>query len=389
MDRIDDVAKKKISVAVDTTFMDGRVGMGTAVFIREFLEHLDAPDLDITLIHREPAPDDPLYRKFKEVIIPRVPLPRGSRRVSELLFFLTTRKRYDVYFFAYNKLQLYFPFAPGKRIVSMQYDGGPDTAGYDVGPFTVRLTPFLAFLACHFADAFIATSEFGKRGLVKVRGLPAEKIHVVYGGAADIFRPIPKENAWALLETEYGFKKGPLIVASGRLDPHKNILRMIEAFDILKKRYKLPHRLIVTGGAHMPEYSRQVFDLIKKKGLENDVTILHVRHFKEMPHFYCAADAFIFPSLYEGFGLPLAEAMRCGVPTIVSRSSSLAEVGSGASAFFDPSDAENMACVIAEVLMDVHKQHALSRAGLERAKLFTWEKYAQQMADIISSIAQS
>lgn len=383
------MTQKKIKVAIDTSFMDRRNAKGTAIFIRECVAQLVhyKDELDITLIHRESIPEEPLYTEFKEIIIPQIKLKRGSRLISELVFFLRTKERFDVYYFAYSKLPPHFFFAPAKKIVSMQYDGGPDTAGVDLGATVGKIRPWMLPLMRRFVDVFIATSEFGKQGLVERRGLPEKKVVVAYGGADTSFHPIDKTVAKAYLEKEYSLGLQPFIVASGRLDPHKNILRLIEAYNILRTKYNIEHPLIVTGGIHMTGYSELVLAKIAELKLESYVTILLVREFKEMPYFYSGADIMVFPSLYEGFGLPLAEAMRCNVATVVSRGSSLTEVGGDASEFFDPTNSEDIARGMYTVLSDPDYRNVLSARGLVQAEKFTWKKHTEKMVAIFKQLS--
>jgi hypothetical protein len=134
---------------------------------------------DITLIHREEVLEDPLYKEFKEIIIPRVNLPKFSNFISELWFFLTTKQRFDIYYFSYSRLYPTFWLAPAKKIVFAAMDGGPQTAGYTEAWAKGKL-PWYVRIFLSKVDAFIAITEFGKKGIVDAYGVPAEKVHVVY-----------------------------------------------------------------------------------------------------------------------------------------------------------------------------------------------------------------
>lgn len=382
---------KKISLAIDTTFMDDRTAKGTAVFIREFVSQLDRykDEFDITLVHRKHISGDDLYKNFNEEIIKKIPFPKGSMPLSELVFFLTTKKRYDIYYFAYPKLSPFFFLAPAKHIVNMQYDGGPDTVvGIDLMNTKGKINGVTLPLMRKFVDAFVTTSKFGKKGLVENRGLKGDKIHVAYGGANPMFKPIPKENAWEYISQEYSISMSPFIIASGRLTPHKNILRLIEAYDILRTKFGIQHKMIITGGVHMPDYSEAVMQLIKDRQLSSEVKILKVRHFEEMPYFYSAADLMVFPSLYEGFGLPLIEAMKCGVATVASYGSSLIEVGGDATKFFDPLNSHDMAEKMNQVLKDNEIKNALIKKGFVQAEKFTWEQHADRIIEICKQLCR-
>lgn len=378
---------KPIRIAIDTSYMDRRPGMGTAVFIRKTVEHLRShkSELDITLVHRERIPEDPLYKEFSEIVIPQLPVPKGKRPLSELLFFLTTRKRFDVYYFAYANLPWYFFLAPAKHIISIQYDGGPATAGFDVGKSRERIGWALRLFISK-VDAFIATSEFGKRGLVMQQKLPEEKIHVLYGGVEPIFKSMPTQDAQAYLQKKYGIAQGPLIIGSGRLDPHKNIHRLVDAFALLKEKYKIPHTLIALGGTHTPGYSEDVLKRIQKHKLEKSFIVLKVDEFADIPYFYNAGEMMVFPSLYEGFGLPAAEAMRCGVPTVLSRAASLVEVGGDATEFVNPESVEDIARGIHKVLTDEVYAKELVAKGYAHVQQFTWENHVEGLVRICRNI---
>lgn len=383
-------AHKKIRVAIDTSFMDRRPGMGTAVFIRKTVEYLRAyrDELDITLVHRESILEDPLYQEFNEIIVPQLPVPKGRKLLSELLFFITTTKRFDVYYFAYAHLPWYFFLAPGKKIISIQYDGGPSTVGVSFGKAKNRIS-WLLRLFIGRVSVFIATSFFGKRGLVEAQHLPEEKILVLYGGVDPMFTVGSKEEAQRYIQEKYHLPQGPYIIGSGRLDPHKNIHRLVEAFEILKNKHHIPHTLLVLGGTHTPGYSEEVLQSIKDKGLEETCHILKVSDFSDMPRFYQAGDLMVFPSLYEGFGLPAAEAMRCGIPTVLSNIASLTEVGGEATEFINPTDAGDIARGIKRVLDEPEHARTLIERGLAHSAVFTWESHVKKLVETVRDLVRS
>lgn len=370
----------KICVAIDTSSMDRRPGMGTAIFTRSVIQNLlpYRDVLDVTLVHRQSIPEDPIYKEFNEIIIPKIRTPKLSNLISDIWFYMTTKQHFDIYYYAHYHLPLSVVLAPAKKIVSMQYDGGD-------GKF--HLSNALWLFWRWYIDAFIVSSQFGKEALAHNRKVSAGKIHILFGGTESIFHPLtdPEAAKKTLLE-KYQIAV-PYIVASGRLDPHKNILTLVRAYDILYKRHGVRLPLIVTGGVHEPEYSKLVLDEIKNLGLEKNIRILRVDRFQDMPLFYGLAEFMIFPSLREGFGLPLVEAMACGVPTIASRATSLVEVGGEATRFIDPYDPSDIAEAMKEVLENKNGiRETLVTRGFEQAKKFTWQKHAEGVVELYKKL---
>ena len=164
---------------------------------------------------------------------------------------------------------------------------------------------------------------------------------------------------------------------------HKNLPRMIEAFKKLRESSDI--QLVITGkpDLHYPE----VIDTVKRLKLTENVIFPGLVSEKELIHLYNAAMIFIFPSLYEGFGLPPLESMRCGTPVVASRTSSIPEIcGNENAIFFDPYDVEDIAEKIAMVYKDAELQGRLIKNGAERASEFSWEKMSKDTFKIIQNV---
>lgn len=387
-------SKRKIRIAIDTHSMDRRIGMGTGVFTRSLVECLRPyrDEFDITLVHREPIPEDPLYKEFNEIIIPKIPFPRYPGVLSELAFFLKNVGRFDVYHFAHYRLLPTHLFAPARHRTTMQFDGGSQTnvdANEVVRPSLYeRMCWFFYRRAFH---GFFVTSKAGQDAVHMYRHISRKKIPIIYGGVSTIFKPQGDRSARHEIGKELARKYGTpekFIVSSGRLDPHKNILRLVEAYAILRKKYNITLPLVATGGVHTPDYSERVLARIEELGLTNDITIFKVPDTNDMPKFFAAAECMIFPSLREAFGLPLSEAMAVGTPTLAGRAHAFIEVGGDATYFFDPLDEEDMARSLATVLSDTELQDELIRKGCEQAKKFTWEAHAAGFIEYVRKLTR-
>lgn len=376
---------RKLRIAIDTTYMDGRRAFGTAIFIRESVTALlpYRDEFDITLVHRDPVSDDPLYREFREVIIPRLPLPKYAGFFSELLFFLTTKERFDVYYFACPRLLPLFWLAPAKRIMFAAMDGGPQTAGF--GEYGNPKVSLIARFFFGKIDRFVALSDFGKAGIAKAYRVPIEKVRTVYCGVHPRFEPAQDVHVAAqTVQARYALPL-PYILDVSRFDPHKNILNTIRAFKRAIVDTGLPHALVFVGGRHLPEYSQKVDMLIEDLGLSNRVFVAPFIPDEDMPLVYAGASFFVFPSFYEGFGMPAVEAMACGTPVLVSDRGSIPEVVGDAGEIVDPYDIDVIARGMTHILDSGHAKELAAR-GLARARFFTWQKTADDLAAIFREL---
>lgn len=379
----------KPRIAIDTTFMDRRAAKGTAIVIRHTVEELRKykDEFDITLIHREEIPEDPLYKEFKEIIIPRIKLPKFSGIVSEFVFYLTTKERFDIYYFSYSRLYPIFWLAPAKRIVYAAMDGGPQTAGYKEaakGKSRWWVSMFFSRIS-----AFIALSEFGKKGIVETYGVPEEKVHVVYNGVDARFTPLAhKAHIQKELKDKYGIQS-PYILDVSRFDPHKNILNILDAYANLVAAGDCHASLVFVGGRHMPAYSDQVVAKIRAHKLEHNVYVAPFIEDADLPKVYAGAEYMVFPSLYEGFGLPVIEAMACGTPVLISNIDALVEISGGyAARVVDPYAVPSIQEGMRALCLGSHDP-ILVEKGTTHAQSFTWQKHGERIAALFNQIYTS
>jgi len=225
--------------------------------------------------------------------------------------------------------------------------------------------------SCQDADVVITVSETIKQELIDQMKLPKEKIRVVYNGVDQKrFRPV--------LERISGLPHDYFLYL-GTLEPRKNLLGLLEGYRIAKP--KIGDCKLVLGGAKGWEY-QTIFEKVKEYGLEEDVVFPGYLPSEDLPKLYSGAKAFLFPSLYEGFGIPPLEAMACGVPVVTSNCSCLPEVTGDAAVLVNPKDSEELAWAMENILTDTALRDTCVTRGLERVKQFTWEQAAEQVFSI-------
>jgi glycosyltransferase involved in cell wall biosynthesis len=238
------------------------------------------------------------------------------------------------------------------------------------------------------ADAVITVSECSKRDIVKLLGLPPERIHVI-GNAVDASIH-PVRDAWLLasVRERYGIA-GRFLLYFGGFDMRKNVPRLIEAYAALPAALRKEYQLVIAGRyQHLghPLYP-DPRATVRRLGLEGRVIFTGQIREQDKAPLYSAATVFAFPSLYEGFGIPVLEAMACGTPVVTSNSSALPEVAGDAGLLVDPYDTAAISGGLRTLLEDQALRDELARRGLERARLFTWQQVAEQTLGVYRYVA--
>lgn len=225
------------------------------------------------------------------------------------------------------------------------------------------------------ADAIIAVSQATKKDIIRHFRIAPEKIVVIHEGVKETFSP-PEEEKILSLRQKYGLSK-PYILNVGTLEPKKNHITLLKAF----KRLKIDWDLVIIGKKGWKAES--FFSALKELKLSERVKILGYLPAEDLPAFYAGSEIFIFPSLYEGFGLPLLEAMACGASVICSNVSSLPEIGGDAVLYFNPNSVEELVCQIERLIGDTKLKERLKEKGKERAKEFSWQKTAEKTLKVL------
>jgi glycosyltransferase involved in cell wall biosynthesis len=251
------------------------------------------------------------------------------------------------------------------------------------------ITKALPFLSRRL-NGVLAPSESSKNDIVTFAQIPAERVRVIPEAADTAFyRPIPREEALGYLAPQYPrLVATPFILYVSRIEhPGKNHLRLIQAFSQMKRERNLPH-LLVLAGKDWPG-AEVVHQAAVDSGFEKDIVFTGFVPRADVPHLYSATDLFVFPSLWEGFGLPVLEAMSCGVPVACSNISSLPEVAGNAAALFDPTNVESIAGVLGELLTDSTRRQFLARLGYERSKAFQWSRAAEETLEVLQNVCRA
>lgn len=228
--------------------------------------------------------------------------------------------------------------------------------------------------AVKHVDHFLTVSINSREDITRCLGVPMEKITVIPLAAGKQFRPLPEPEVQLVL-SRIGIQY-PYILYVGSLEPRKNLLRLLEAYALLFDWSSQWHLVIV--GARNIWKSEPLGKLVQQYNLEPYVHFTGYLPDAELPALYNGADLFVFPSLYEGFGLPVLESMACGTPVITSNTSSLPEIAGDAALLVDPCRVEDIAESMQLVLSNKELAQDLRSRGLERAKLFTWERTASE-----------
>jgi glycosyltransferase involved in cell wall biosynthesis len=232
-------------------------------------------------------------------------------------------------------------------------------------------------LSARRARRIIAISQSTKRDVVRLLGVSPEKVEVVYCGIDEAFRPLAEDRVVAF-RSKRGLPER-FILFVGTIEPRKNVTRLIEAFADL--RFAICDLRLVIGGAKGWFYE-DVFARVEELGLTGKVMFPGYIPVSELPLWYNAAELFVYPSLYEGFGLPLLEAMACGTPVITANTSSLPEVVSQAGLTVDPLDVEALEETMRRVLGNEALRQEMREQGLQRAQGFSWTKTAQETVQV-------
>lgn len=225
------------------------------------------------------------------------------------------------------------------------------------------------------SDLAVAISENTKNDVINNFSISPDKVQVVYAGVDEIFRPINDKKGLEKVRKVYGIKKD-FILAVSLISPRKNLVRLIKAFKLLRDKKNIDCQLVIVGRKGW--LYGDIFREVRLSGLEEEVVFCGYVPRKDLLYLYNAAAIFVYPSLYEGFGLPILEAMACGCPVVASNTSSMPEVCGEAALLVNPHNTEELTGALAKAREDRSLCQSLVEKGLSQAKKFSWEKAAKE-----------
>jgi glycosyltransferase involved in cell wall biosynthesis len=317
----------------------------------------------------------------------------GRRSTSDLIAMSRGVRKRNLDIFFFPAVYSYFPIIDRLNTIVTIHDAIPEKHPREVFPNrrSQLFWKIKQYLAIKQANLILTVSEYSKKQITEYIGVPPKKIRVISEGPGSGFKTLPRDEKMQAVLEKYGLSCGlPYLLYVGGISPHKNIGALIEAFSklaALKDHDNL--KLVLVGDNQLdvffsdyPNLTRQ----IERLHLGGGIIFTGFVGDDDLPFLYNSATAFVFPSFQEGFGLPAVEAMACGTPIIASRAGSLPEVVADAGIFFDPYSPEKLALIINEILLDFEKRAKMSAKGLERVKMYQWERAAGDLLSIFQEL---
>jgi glycosyltransferase involved in cell wall biosynthesis len=251
-------------------------------------------------------------------------------------------------------------------------NGKPWSAQRKFMEWYYRLVPQLAV---RHASAIITVSQAARESIIQHLGVEADKVWVTYEAPSHIYRPVDDAHQIEAVRQKYELAS-EFILAIGSADPRKNITTLVQAYALLPTTLRERYKLVIVWTHHF--LATELANQVEQLGLTTRARFLKQVANEDLVLLYNAASLFVFPSLYEGFGLPPLEAMACGTPVVAANNSSIPEIVGDAALLVEAEDTEGLADMMAHVLTRETVQTSLAEKGLKQAARFSWEKCARQ-----------
>jgi glycosyltransferase involved in cell wall biosynthesis len=366
-----------MKIAIDVHSLGTQSG-GNETYYRQLLSGLadDKSDnqYDLFYTHAAALEQDHGDHRFRFEKIPTNPIVR----ICGVLPHLLRKIKPDIFHCQY----ILPPLTKTKSVLTV-HDLAHEHFPESFHPVEAARMKTLVHWSAKRATHILTVSEFSAVDIAKRFNISRKKITVAYQAASPVFQPRDKGRCREHIARVFGIED-PFILYVGRIQARKNLLRLVEAYHRVRQQ-GITSKLVIVGKKDWQ--AEQLLEKIKQLGLENSVVFPGYVPFDDLPLFYNAAELFIFPSIFEGFGLPVIESMASGVPTITSFGSSLEEVAGDGAFLVDPFDTGAIADALGKILTDAQFREQLAARGLKRSAIFERGMLAKKALEVYQSLA--
>jgi len=235
-------------------------------------------------------------------------------------------------------------------------------------------------------DKIIAVSKNTKKDLIELLNIPQEKIRVIYQGVDPAYQPVDAPEAIKAVKENLGITRQYILYVGG-MEPRKNLAGLFKAWRMLSDEIQRDYHLVIAG--QPDQFYPEILKLVDGFNLTDKVILTGFVSKEVLVLLYNGASAFVLPSLYEGFGLPLLEAMACRCPIVSSNIASISEVAGKAAILVNPKEVKHLAKALEEILVDQDLRERLRKEGLEQVKKFSWEKTAKETLEVYQEVVDA
>jgi glycosyltransferase involved in cell wall biosynthesis len=375
-----------------------RDGTGNCTYIRNLLRQLGQLDKENLYFIYATDPSHSFYKEIENLAnfsIRKIPVKNPCLRIPFFLAGLTWKDRLDILHVQY----IAPPLHRGKLIVTI-HDLGHFFIPQSFSRFEVLRSKILIPQSARKAARILTGSFYSRATIIERFGISPDKISVTpYGVAEDFFQAQKevfkaegkdfqdKENLKIkTILKKYGIQK-PYILSLSRLNLRKNLALVIESYNLLKNRNNLPHKLVIAGKPDVK--AGEIKKMASSSAFCREIIFTGYIHDQDLPYVYSQAELFLFLSEFEGFGLPVLEAMACGVPVLTTAKTSLPEVAGEAALYVSTLSPLEIVTKIEALLFDQNFRSLLVTKGRQRASMFTWEKTAKLTLEIYRQAAEN
>lgn len=360
----------KIKVAMFTDELDA--GKERCPYYRRLIEQLlKESEIDLTLIHAKPNPDQSLYKQTREIILPRIELPFASRFVSFIRFCLTTKEEFDIVHWLHPRVFPFFWLFPAKKKVIMAHAGGDVLSPTDFFSLPRFVFNYTLIWFSRYVDAFLAVSNYGNREVVYAYRVSPEKVFTVLPAVDQMYDPLPSDEHIAATVKKYGLEKGKYILFLGRFRLHKHVGHLVRSYLRYREQNPAAKEVLALAGSTKDEYVR-TFGELPSSPYTSDIKFVGYVEPDDVPSIYADAMVISFVTLSEGFGMPIIEGGACKVPIIVANATASPEAAGDAAIVVDPYDKQVLADAFSLVQKPEVRKTLIERA-YKRSRFFTIE----------------